>query len=159
MICSWVSTENSLVSILRPRVCVTSRVSAGIAAVDGASTNSASSTSVPNSRCAAVTGISTWLSRSGPNALPPTGARTPATRNRTPATVIVRPSGSRSPNSVRAMPSPSTTTRRPVTTSDSLNPSPRARSRDATFRNVSVTPRTVARDRSPLARTPSLETR
>ena len=56
--------------------------------------------STPNSRCAAVTGMCTSASRSTPK-VEPTFAKTPMTRNRTPAIDTCRPSGSTSPNTRR----------------------------------------------------------
>ena len=114
--------------------------------VVGALTASPSIRSTPNSRCAAVTGMCTSASRLTPNA-EPTFSKTPITRNRTPAMVTCRPSGSTSPKTAsrdvasRAPPPGDGCRRR-----SPVMYSPRASGRSNTSGTFSLTPLTVAND-------------
>ena len=114
-----------------------------IPAVEGAFRAKASTRMSPNSRCAAVIGMCTSLSRSAPSE-EPTLAKTPITRKRTPPTDTVRPSGSAPSNRRLARPLPMTATRRRVSTSDSRRYCPRATGRTNTSGTAGFVPLTVA---------------
>ena len=115
-ICRWVTALNSVSGCRRDSSATIRSPSSSIRSRSGALTAMPSMRCVPQSRCAAVTGTCTSSSRSTPR-LCPSGAKTPITRNRTPASVTCWPSGSRSGKSARATESPSTATRRLVSTS------------------------------------------
>ncbi len=136
--------RRELLALVRSCSAATSRgCSASTLSAVGALTASASIRSTPNSRCAAVTGMCTSASRSTPN-VDPTFSKTPMTRNRTPAIGDLpaeRVDVAEDPSRPRV--SPSTATRRRVSTSDAVMYSPRASGRSNTLGTLSLTPLTV----------------